>query len=480
MKLYNYQNEYIRALRNSIRKGNKRIVLCAPTGSGKTVMFTFMVKKHLEKGGRVIIFTHRSELLTQAGGTFEKFGLTPELIQAGKETDLTAPLHIAMVETFNRRKVEYSAFMQQKTLIIFDEAHLQNFTKIMEEVPSNSITIGATATPYRPPKQIQMGDFYTDLIQEMDTQDVIDEGKLTPAKSFGIDIDMKGLKKKANDYDTKQYYEENKTYKGVVNNWERHSKNKKTILFASNIESSKEVCAEFVSKGYNAKHIDGKTSKKERAELLDWFDKTEDAIICNCGILTAGFDQADIHTVILYRATTSMPLFLQMCGRGSRIHSGKEYFNILDFGNNIARLGFWEDRREWELSYKKKKDKQQEAPIKICPKCEAINRASAKECECCGFVFPIPEPTEEEVILKELKRVELKGKKISMLSVNDLIVLQKAKRYKSSFIWRVIRSRGKSTLQIYADMMGYSKGWVFRQQQEIEQGNNNFTDLIVK
>lgn len=479
MELYNYQEKYINSLRVSIKKGNKRIVLCAPTGSGKTVMFTFMVKKHLERGGRVIIFTHRTELLTQAGGTFDEFGLTPELIIAGKEPDLTAPLHIAMVETFNRRKMEYSAFMQQKTLIIFDEAHLQNFTKIMEDVPTSAVSIGATATPYRPPKQIQMSEFYTDLIQEMDTQDVINEGKLTPAKSFGIDIDMSGLKKKANDYDTSQYYEENKIYKGVVNNWERTSKNKKTILFASNIQSSKEVCQEFISKGYNAKHIDGKTSKNDRTNILEWFDKTNDAIICNCGILTAGFDQKDIHTVILYRATTSLPLFLQMCGRGSRIHPGKEYFNILDFGNNIARHGFWEDRRQWELSYKKKKDKQQEAPIKICPKCEAINRASAKECECCGFVFPIPEPTEEEVILKELKKVELKGQKISMLSIDDLIILQRAKKFKSAFIWRVIRSRGKNTLSIYAKTMGYSDGWVFRQIQEIEQGNIKFTDLTV-
>src|SRR5690625_5481532 len=95
--------------------------------------------------------------------------------------------------------------------------------------------------------------------------------------------------------------------------------------------------------------------KKERKEVLDWFDCTDDAALCNCSVLTTGFDQPDIETIILYRATTSLPLFLQMCGRGSRIHPGKKHFNILDFGENINRLGFWEEPRTWSLEKEDRK-----------------------------------------------------------------------------------------------------------------------------
>lgn len=475
--LYKYQIDTINQVRHEIKKGHKRIVLCSPTGSGKTIMFSYMVQKHIEKGGKAILFTHRSELLNQSGGTFEKFGLKPDFIKQGIEPDLTASLHIAMVETFNRRKIDYAKFIKGKTLVIFDEAHLQNFTKIMDLIPELAIVIGSTATPFRPAKSVQMSDFYSSLVQVMDTQDVIDLGKLTPAKSYGIEIDLKGLKKTATDYNTAEYYKENKTYIGVVKNYERHSKNDKAILFASNIKSSKEVCNEFTNKGYNAKHIDGKTPKNQREDILSWFANTSNAILCNCGILTAGFDQADIKTVILYRATTSLPLFLQMCGRGSRIAPNKDCFKILDFGNNIDRLGFWEDKREWQLSYERKTKKEDAAPKKICPKCDAINPASVKSCIICLYKFPIKPPTVEEVVLIEYKKIQESPRtKISQLTLEELIVLQKVKRFSSKFIWRVVRAKGKEDIKRYSKLMGYSYGWVIRQ---LKDNNNNFTDVKI-
>lgn len=476
IELYEYQEKYINELRKNIAKGKRRLILCAPTGSGKTVMFSYMVSQAKAKGKKVIVFTHRSELLNQAGGTFEKFGIKAEPIQAGKNTDKTAPIHVAMVETFNRRKAELTELLQAKDLVIFDEAHLQNFNKILPLISSDSVVIGATATPERKPKDVQLIDFYQDIVQVMDTPDVIEMGKLVPAKYYGVDIPIKGMKRTAHDYDTSSYYEENKTYKGVVKNWEKHTPNTKTILFASKIESSKEVCQEFQAKGYNAKHIDGKMGKKEREEVLEWFASTNNGILCNCGILTAGYDEPSISTVILYRATTSLPLYLQMCGRGSRLHPGKENFTILDFGNNIARHGYWHNRREWKLDNSKKRNKEDAMPIKICPDCDAMVRASASNCDYCGFEFPKPEPTEEEVILKELKEVEKQGKKLSELSLKELITLQLSKKEKSTYIWRVVRARGKGELREYAELMGYSSGWVNMQIGEIYKGNVNFMD----
>lgn len=467
IELYDYQKKYIHALREQMKKGKKRLVLCAPTGSGKTVMFTFMVSEHIKKGGNVIVFTHRSELLIQSGGTFESFGLKPEMITANSKPDLDHSLHIAMIETFNRRIEDYELILARKTLVIFDEAHLQNFTKIMPYVNDKSFVIGATATPYRKPKEIQMIEFYDDIVQLMDTPDVIELGNLCKAKSYGVKIDLSGLSKSGEDYNTAEYYSENKLYSGVVDNWKKYSLNQKTILFASNINSSKEVCNEFIQNGFNAKHIDGKVSATDRVEILQWFKNTPDAILCNCGVLTAGFDQPDIMTVILYRATTSLPLFLQMCGRGSRTYPNKTHFNILDFGNNIERLGFWQDRRIWKLIYEKKTTKEGVQPIKECPGCGYVQPASTKECENCGHVFKQKEKTQEEVEL-ELLDYTTTGKKISQISVQDLIKLQKMKRLKHTFVWRVIRSRGEQTLKYYAQLMGYSKGWVFHQMQELD------------
>jgi superfamily II DNA or RNA helicase len=326
-----------------------------------------------------------------------------------------------------------------------------------------------------------MSDFYDDLIHEIDTPELIEIGKLNPAKSYGIPIDLSGLKKSGEDYDTASYYSENKIYKGVVSNYEKHARWTKTILFASNIESSKEVCREFVQMGYKAKHVDGGMSKQERSEIFDWFDKTPDAILCNCGIATAGFDQHDIATVILYRATTSLPLFLQMCGRGSRLspQTGKTHFNILDFGNNIHRHGFWEEPREWKLKYVKKSNKESASPLKECQKCFALNYASARTCQTCGEDFPKTEKEErEEIELQELNRLTTTGRRISSLSVNELTILQRAKKLKSAFVWRVLRSMGESYIRYYADCMHYSDGWIYRQLQEIN--DNEYRDYEIR
>lgn len=326
-----------------------------------------------------------------------------------------------------------------------------------------------------------MGDFYQELIHEIDTPELIRIGKLNPARSYGVEIDLSGVKKSGTDYDTAEYFSENKTYKGVVANYEKHARWTKTILFASNINSSKEVCQEFQMHGYKAKHVDGSMTETDRNQIFDWFNSVPDAILCNCGIATAGFDQHDIKTVILYRATTSLPLFLQMCGRGSRLspQTGKTSFNILDFGNNIQRHGFWEDAREWKLKYEKKSKKEQPSPIKFCPKCGAINYQVSRKCTICDFEFPKTKQEEQqEIELKELRKIVTSGKKISQLSVNELIVLQHAKKLTPAFVWRVLRSMGRSFIEYYADCMNYTDGWVYRQMENIH--DNQYRDYEIK
>lgn len=401
IQLREYQHQLITGLRTAIKNNHKKIVLCAPTGAGKTIMFTYMIAEHLKRGGRALVFTHRKELLKQAGSSFEKFGLTPQFIRAGEKMNLHANLHVAMIETFHRRVKDLELFIQQKTLIIIDECHINSFTKIFETIHKDTIVIGVTATPYRKGADVEgLDQFYTEIVQSVDTKDLVNLGFLSKAKSFGVKIKMDNLKKKGDDFDTEKYYKESRMYQGVVQNWIRLSERKKTLLFSSNVKSSKQVCDEFILNGYDAKHIDANTPVLSRDSVLNWFETTPDAILCNCGILTAGYDCPDIETIILYRATTSLPLFLQMVGRGSRITDMKKEFTILDFGNNIHRMGFWEDRRIWSLKKadQQQNDKQDAGFIKTCKKCGAILPPSTPICPFCGSEIK----KEEKEIIAEL------------------------------------------------------------------------------
>lgn len=385
-----YQHKIVKGLRDAILAGHVRLCMCSPTGSGKTKVFCFLVAEHLKKGGKALIITDRIELLKQAGKDFENI----QEIRAGHEPDLMKNLHVAMIETLARRVERYHNYITSRTMIIIDEAHKQAFNKLFPHLSDTTIIIGATASPLRTGNQEAMDEFYTEMVQVIDTPELIELGFLAKARTYGVDIDLKGVKKKGDDYDSDDMakrYSESKVYDGVIENYNRICPGTKAILFASNRESGKEICLKFNMAGIPAKYLDSDKkliSDKERKEILEWFKNTKNGVLVNIGILCTGYDEPTIETVILYRATKSLVLFLQMVGRGSRIIPGvKDTFNLLDFGNNVKTHNFWEAPRTWSLAKKPKKEKVDVAPVKICPSCHAMLNINIGVCPFCEFVF---------------------------------------------------------------------------------------------
>lgn len=472
VELRPYQNELIDLLRSGIIQGHKRLILCSPTGSGKTIMFSYMVAEHLKRGGRILIVTHRLELLNQSSGAFSKFSLSPTLITAGSKPDLTQPLHVAMVETLHRRAASYSPFLASRTMIIFDEAHIQSFNKLFSFIGPDTIVIGATATPFREGSQSSLDEFYTFIAQKVDTPDLIDLNFLSKPKSFGVDLDLSKVKKTAGDFDANSlgnFYDENKIFEGVIDNYIRLTPDKKAILFSSNVKSSENICLQFISKGIPSKHIDAKTPKAKRKEILDWFyNVSGPSVLCNCGILTTGFDCPNIEVVILYRATTKLPLFLQMVGRGSRTTPDKSSFTILDFGNNIKRHDFWESPRTWTIKKKPKKEKNSVAPAKTCKKCGMILPAQAINCSGCGYEFPKKKiKTNNIAHLVELtpKQIYTLTKKGS-LSIQELVELSKEKKIKPFFALHTLTTKEEG--EEFVKQMGWKPGFVFHNKHRFK------------
>ena len=160
-----------------------------------------------------MVVTDRIELMKQAGGAFERVGLNPELIKAGSNPDLTLPCHVAMVETLSRRAERYATFLASRTMVIFDEAHKCPFDKLFPFLSPSCFVIGATATPYRSGNQPALDEFYTGIVQEVDTPHLVEQGFLAECDTYGVDIDLKGVKKVAGEYDPAQLaqrYEERK------------------------------------------------------------------------------------------------------------------------------------------------------------------------------------------------------------------------------------------------------------------------------
>lgn len=469
IKLYPYQNEAVKKLREKIKQGFKKLVLCSPTGSGKTFIFTYMTSRAIDRGKKVLIITDRIELLKQAGGSLNHFNLQPIEIKAGnKLKNLDGILYSAMAQTLIRRinKPEYQSWVKDLDLIILDEAHKQSFNFLFKHISEKTIVIGATATPHRESNQDSMDSFYDDIVEVISISELIQKGFLSKPKSYGVPIDLSNVKTKGSDYDSKQMgdeYNEQKLYHGVYENYIKITPGQKAIIFAPNVDSSITLVQNFKEKGLPIEHIDANTKKADRQKILNWFKNTDNAMISNVGILNAGFDCPDIKVVILYRATKSLPLFLQMVGRGSRITTTKKTFTILDFGNNIKTHGFWEEDRLWSLK-KKKKKKEAEAPIKECPECMAVLYASVMECPECGHVFE-KKITEDEAIIVELQQMTYNNlkKEIENADFKKLNQIQQAKGYKKSWIYHQLKT--KEDIFAYAKYMGYKSGWANYQIQ---------------
>jgi type I site-specific restriction endonuclease len=86
--------------------------------------------------------------------------------------------------------------------------------------------------------------------------------------------------------------------------------------------------------------------------VVSWFKNTPDAILTSVGILTTGFDEPTVQTIILNRATRSLTLYHQMIGRGSRKLPNKDQFKLIDLGNNVRRFGFWQDYLNWQDAFR--------------------------------------------------------------------------------------------------------------------------------
>ena len=471
LQLRPYQIESVNAVRGNFAQGHKRVVLCLPTGAGKTVVFSEIARMTVERGHKVLVLTDRTELFEQTIRSVGKHSIPIQHIAPHiKRVSDIAPCYVGMVETLKRRAGK-SVFIKPD-LIIIDEAHKGNFNAIFELYP-DAYYIGATATPIGK----HFHKLYTSIVESVTIKDLIAEGYLAPCYPFQMQDDLSDLNTVAGEFtDESQFnhYNKSKLYEGVIETWREKANGLKTIVFNVNIEHSEKMTEQFNAAGIISHSITSKTDPNERKFILSAFKRGEFPVLNNCGILTTGYDEPSIECVIMNRATMSLPLWLQCCGRGSRIYPGKRGFVLLDFGLNHDRHGLWMSDRTWSLEPPKKRKKADAAPIKICKICSAVIAASARSCEFCNAEMPVKEKQLSTGVLVAVDNIEFKGKRVSELSIEQLARLN---AFKSTYIWRVIRSRGTDAIKEFARIKGYKKGWVYNQNQKIKDSNHR--DYII-
>lgn len=408
--------------------GGHRPIVCAATGSGKTVIAGEMARRALENGQRVLWITGREEIIRQTYRTFssmmgvEKVGVLCAGLQDEAPFWFYPPVTVASWDTLKSRWRKSDSWHIPADWLLVDEAHL-SLSKVMLETVmphyADRHVVGFTATPSRKSGK-GLGAYYSRIIQVRGVQQLMDEGFLARCEYWAgahADTSAVAFDRKAGDYNQKQLGEAHRDgvlIGDVIDNWLRIAKDRHTIVFAVDIAHAQALTERFQSIGVAAEVIHSKMTRQTREEISKQFRRGDIQVLVNVGIATYGYDVPEVNCVVIARPTKSIVLWHQMVGRGIRPKAG-DHCKVLDHGDNVRRLGCVEDEIRWRLDEGKEaavnttregdvtRDKKPEPPMTECEGCGHLFGLS-RVCPKCGWEKPAP-ARDIETIQADLVRV---------------------------------------------------------------------------
>ena len=396
-----YQSESIDGLRQGMRHGHKRQILCASTGAGKSVIMLDMIRAAMEKGSHVLFAVDRRILVDQFSDHLDSQGIDHGVLMAKHwRWRPDRLIQIASIQTLERMKM-YPQF----DVIFIDEIHAmmrKSVINILERFNEVRV-VGATATPFHP----MLSTHFSNIVNVITMSELVEQKHLVPFRVFiAHEIDTKGVPVLAGEWKKDELEDRARMIVGdVVSDYVKLSNEvfgeyRKTICFSAGVAHGAELAEKFNSIGIKAIQISYKDTDEYKDEVLKEFAKpdTDIQIVISSDILTRGFDQTDVHHIIVARPVKkSFSLHVQMVGRGARPHGGKEFCLIQDHAGNWLRFA-----DDWDVLYHdgvkalkecpdEKTRKEPEEIVKEkckCPRCKAVWIGRGDVCANCGYVRP--------------------------------------------------------------------------------------------
>jgi DNA repair protein RadD len=419
IELWPFQRDVVAAIEAAIAAGIKRIIVVAPTGSGKTVIASEVTKRAMPKP--IGFVAHRDELLVQARDKLGRFGITAGIIKAGRDKDQRpqALVQVCGIQTLHARAIRSDRIQLPPARILWvDECHharAMTYESLIAAYP-DSIIIGLTATPCRGDGR-GLGNCFERMIECPQVAELIRLGYLVPPKIFAPPApDLGGIKVTSGDYQIDQLSDRMNTdilVGDIVTHWLKHAQRRRTVCFAVDVAHSAHIVEEMVKSEIRAEHLDGNTEQNDREAILARLASGETEVVSNCMVLTEGFDCPDVGCIVLARPTRSLGLYRQMIGRGLRAAPDKTDVIILDHSGGVHRHGRPDDPIEWTLEQDRKATNKTHAarvaasggkdPFCECQACGHLRMRGAA-CENCGWE-PKPRPRPQEYL--DIDLVEL-------------------------------------------------------------------------
>lgn len=447
IQLRDYQQKGIDDLRQSLRY-HKSVILCMPTGAGKTALASVMAGNAAKRGLKCMFLVHRRELIKQTEEAFGLAGIHYGLIQAGaKGLDLMAPVQIGSIQTVGRRLHK----LTRPDLLIVDECHharAKTWAAVIDWADCKMV--GLTATPCRLDGK-GLKTHFDDIIIGPSTRELIDQGHLSPFRIFApTTVSLEGIKTLGGDYRRDQLaklMDKGTIIGDAVKHYLKYAAGKTAVVFAVSIDHAEHLAGAFNENGISAEYIYGDMAHGKRDELIKRFRSGETKVLTNVDIIGEGFDLPSIHCSILQRPTKSLSLHLQQIGRCLRPQEGKKEAIILDHVGNTSRLGLPDEPRDWTLDGVVKQNKTSDEPkvqVKQCPECFRVVFSDVVQCDC-GYIWEVQSREINEVD-GELQEIDLHSEKHQQKKMNrqmqgqaqsyeDLVQVGLGRGYKHARAW---------------------------------------------
>jgi superfamily II DNA or RNA helicase len=404
---------------------DKKICVQAATGFGKTVVFTTLAKEH---SGRVLILVDSRELVKQTAQLFDD----ATTFEAKNKIFPTQRIVVSMVQTLKSRLKKHPYLIDDFDLIIYDECHIMQYESVLHKIKCKFI--GFTATPVVNRKEdyyfcfdhkhmskqknecckskkvefqkdFRLGDIFDSIVIGIPIAELIDKNYLVQDENYVIPLDENNIElDKFGEVSNADEVFDQDYQMDVLGNYREHCQGKKTMIFTQNTALNLHLYSQFVDEGIeNCFMYDSvNDSEYNRDQVVEKFRNTPGAILFNVGVFTKGFDVKDVEAIIVSRRISSLSLWIQIVGRGSRTAANiyKDKFIVIDGGNNIERFGMWSDDHHWKEIFESSDDYK---PKRSAPE------EQVKECDNCGELIP-----ERECICPHCEHNHCKHKEVEV------------------------------------------------------------------
>jgi hypothetical protein len=210
-----------------------------------------------------------------------------------------------------------------------------------EEKYKHIVLLGVTATPSRA-DHVGLDKIFDEIAFNYGLREGINNGYLSNIKAYQVTTgtDLTGVHTRMGDFAEDELAEavnDQERNKLIISTYKEITPDTKALVFAANVAHAKNLSDDFNSAGIKSAYILGETSREERHDILRKFKTGDIKVVTNCQVLTEGFNEPSIQTLLMARPTKSSVLYQQMVGRGTRLFEGKPWLNLVDFVDNVGK-----------------------------------------------------------------------------------------------------------------------------------------------